>query len=171
MIKTAGIILIILSSVFAGARMIRSAKQQQTQLQDMIDAMHFIKHELLCRLTPLPDIFSMLRASSDRETASFFGICADLMGGTELCTAGYAFRTAFERMPALRLPSDAKRAVLALGTTLGRFDREGSEQTINAAIDHLSSALAQLQKGSADRIRSCAAVCLSAGFAIAVILA
>ena len=170
MIKSAGLIMIVSASLYAAGHIWRTSRQEQLQLQAMIDALLFLRGELSGRLRALPDIFRQLSAASNPQIAAFFSICADHLGAKSLGTLSYAFHQALVRTPGLLLTDPARNTLRELASLLGRQDLAGSLQLIDAALEQLRAEQQRLRSGGAERRRSCAAVCVCAGFAAAVIL-
>ena len=71
MLKLIGLSLILTASGAVGAGLAGTVRRQQAQTLALIDALLRIRHELLYRLTPLPEIFTVLSGSRNREIAEF----------------------------------------------------------------------------------------------------
>ena len=76
MLKLIGLSLILTASGAVGAGLAGTVRRQQAQTLALIDALLRIRHELLYRLTPLPEIFTVLSGSRNREIAELlFSAC------------------------------------------------------------------------------------------------
>ncbi len=135
MLKLIGLSLILTASGAVGAGLAGTVRRQQAQTLALIDALLRIRHELLYRLTPLPEIFTVLSGSRNREIADFFSrACVHAVLSMQACTVGYACRKAFAQTRGLCLPSAAQDTLLSLFDSLGKYDTEGSVQAIDLAL-------------------------------------
>lgn len=90
MLKLIGLSLILTASGAVGAGLAGTVRRQQAQTLALIDALLRIRHELLYRLTPLPEIFTVLSGSRNREIADFFSQLASMLSSMQACTVSYA---------------------------------------------------------------------------------
>lgn len=125
MLKLIGLSLILTASGAVGAGLAGTVRRQQAQTLALIDALLRIRHELLYRLTPLPEIFTVLSGSQNREIADFFSQLASMLSSMQACTVSYACRKAFAQTRGLCLSSAAQDTLLSLFDSLGKYDTEG----------------------------------------------
>ena len=83
MLKLIGLSLILTASGAVGAGLAGTVRRQQAQTLALIDALLRIRHELLYRLTPLPEIFTVLSGSQNREIADFFSQLASMLSSMQ----------------------------------------------------------------------------------------
>ncbi len=145
-------------------------RRQQAQTLALIDALLRIRHELLYRLTPLPEIFTVLSGSRNCEIADFFSQLASMLSSMQACTVSYACRKAFAQTRGLCLSSAARDTLLSLFDSLGKYDTEGSVQAIDLALSRLREEAKALQSGAAARCRTYLTLGICTGLAMAVIL-
>ena len=86
MLKLIGLSLILTASGAVGAGLAGTVRRQQAQTLALIDALLRIRHELLYRLTPLPEIFTVLSGSRNREIADFFSQLASMLSSMQAKT-------------------------------------------------------------------------------------
>ena len=120
MLKLIGLSLILTASGAVGAGLAGTVRRQQAQTLALIDALLRIRHELLYRLTPLPEIFTVLSGSRNREIADFFSQLASMLSSMQACTVSYACRKAFAQTRGLCLSSAAQDTLLSLFASLGK---------------------------------------------------
>ena len=120
MLKTIGMILILMASGTVGFGMARTVRRQQVQTVVLIDALLRLRHELQYRLTPLPDAFAVLGEMPNREVAAFFSAMSTRLQSGRTCTVGYACRRAMAQTGGLQLTAGTRSALLALFDALGR---------------------------------------------------
>ena len=131
MLKTIGMILILMASGTVGFGMARTVRRQQVQTVVLIDALLRLRHELQYRLTPLPDAFAVLGEMPNREVAAFFSAMSARLQSGRTCTVGYACRRAMAQTGGLQLTAGTRSALLALFDALGRYDLEGNLQMLS----------------------------------------
>lgn len=171
MLKGIGALCVVTAASFMGFGFAGSVRRQVRQLTAMIDALTFLKSEILYRKTPLPEAFPLTAAASQEPgTRAFFRACTHAMRADRTLSAMQVFRMALEKTPELCLPLAAQQTLLTLGASLGEFDLEGQSRALELALARLNSQLHRLEQGSAARRRSYATIGVCAGLAVAVIL-
>ena len=170
MLKTIGMILILIASGTVGFGMARTVRRQQVQTVVLIDALLRLRHELQYRLTPLPDAFALLRVLPKREGAAFCSAMSARLQAARPCPDGYACRRAMAQTGGLQLTAGTRSALLALFDALGRYDLEGNLQMLELALDRLRAEARTIQSGSRARCKTYISLAVCTGLAIAVIL-
>ena len=170
MLKTIGMILILMASGTVGFGMARTVRRQQVQTVVLIDALLRLRHELQYRLTPLPDAFAVLGEMPNREVAAFFSAMSARLQSGRTCTVGYACRRAMAQTGGLQLTAGTRSALLALFDALGRYDLEGNLQMLELALDRLRAEARTIKSGSRARCKTYISLAVCTGLAIAVIL-
>ncbi len=127
---------ILTASGAVGAGLAGTVRRQQAQTLALIDALLRIRHELLYRLTPLPEIFTVLSGSRNREIADFFSQLASMLSSSmQACTVSYACRKAFAQTRGLCLSLRRRgHAPKSVRFARGKYDTEGSVQAIDLAL-------------------------------------
>ena len=74
MLRLLGAALVTVSASFAGFGFARGVRRQCAQLEGLLWALDFMQAELSARLTPLPQLFSMLSSCRQTDVAAFFGV-------------------------------------------------------------------------------------------------
>ena len=171
MLKEIGALCIVLSTSFVGFGFAGSIRRQARQLAAVLEALGYLKGEIVYRRTPLAQVFAMLPAAvSDAAVGAFFRRCACAMEDDRTRSARSAMRIALEQTPQLALSQAAQQTLLTLGASLGQFDLDGQCRAIELASARLETQLSQLEQGRSARCRSYATIGICAGLAVAVIL-
>lgn len=170
MLKLIGLSLILTASTVAGLRLAAVVKRQQTQTLALIDAVLRIRHELQCRLTPLPEIFCALQAGRETAISAFFTELSQTLAAGSGCTVSYACRRALTKTQGLCLPAAVRQTLLSLFDTLGLYDLEGNLQVLDLALTRLREQAAALRAEAPGRCRSFVTLGVCTGLAVAVVL-
>ena len=170
MLKTIGMILILMASGTVGFGMARTVRRQQVQTVVLIDALLRLRHELQYRLTPLPDAFAVLGEMPNREVAAFFSAMSARLQSGRTCTVGYACRQALRRTEGLCIPAGVRTTLMSLFDTLGKYDLDGNLQALDLALGRLREEARQLQGSAAARCKTYVTLGVCTGLAVAVIL-
>lgn len=170
MLKMIGLSMILAASSAMGLRLAATAKRQQTQTLALIDAILRLRHELQCSLTPLPQAFSLLSRSENREIGAFFGNIATRVQCADGCAVGFACRRALTKTAGLCLPEAARQALISLFDTLGKYDLEGNLQALDLALSRLREQARTLRDQVRGRCRTYLTLGVCTGLAVAVIL-
>ena len=171
MLKEIGALCVVTAASVMGFGFAGSVRQQTRQLAAMIDALTFLKSEILYRRTPLPEAFPLVAAAAQEQgTRAFFRCCGREMRTDRTMSAMQVFRVALGKTAELRLPLASQQTLLTLGASLGEFDLDGQSRAVELALARLGSQLHRLEQGSGARRRSYATIGVCAGLAVAVIL-
>ncbi len=169
MLKTAGILLVILGASGAGFAMALSVRRQAALLRQLLSALEQMKGEIAYQRTPLPELMRLLSVGSSGAAAAFFGRVA---GDLHLRQEGsvYAiFKKELAAVPAAAFPAQVRLVLLNLGKGLGKYDLESQLCSINLASQRLQSLLDALQADQRARMRSYCTLGVCAGLAIAIL--
>mgnify|MGYP004679084683 CR=1 FL=1 len=165
MLKVIGIILIIGGSGGYGiARAVRLYRQLR-QLRELLAALELLKCELNYTLLPLPELCSVTAKRSRGEIRTFF----TAFGSRVELGRRHAAEEALEESR-LNLPSDAAMALLELCETLGRYDMDGENRMLRLSAQRIQSAQARCESEKRQMARSCAALAVCAGIALAILM-
>lgn len=169
MLKTAGILLVILGASGFGCTMALGVRRQAALLRQLLSALEQMKGEIAYQKTPLPELMRLLSLSCSGALAAFFGQAA---GDLHLRQEGsvYAiFKKALSAAPPSAFPPQVRLVLLNLGKGLGKYDLERQLQSIDLAAERLQSLLDALQADQRARIRSYCTLGVCAGAAIAIL--
>lgn len=145
--KLAGALLALFGSLLAGRQYASGRRRELAGLDSLCAALTVMESELSLRASPLTVLIPLLARESGEPAAAFFSLLADGMGALgERSFRELWQESAFRSLSALREPE--LRAVLDLGTALGRYALE--QQT--EAIRHCRSLLASRKEVAGSRL-------------------
>lgn len=171
MLKGIGALCIILSASAVGFGFAGNIRRQARQTAALVEALGYLKSEILYRRTALPQALETLGQNvSDPAVAALFARCAELLTQNRTLGVPPAFRAALAQTRGLMLPVQAQQTLLTLSLSLGQFDLEGQSRALELAAERLSAQLRTLEQGKTVRCRSYATIGICAGMALAVIL-
>lgn len=171
MLKMLGAACVVFSASAVGFGFSGNVRRQCAQLTALMEALTYLKSEMLYRRTPLPQALGMLaERSSDAAIGGLFAIAAEKL--EESCTLSVhaAFRTALGAADRLALSTQVQQTLLSLSLSLGQLDMDGQERALELASERLSAQLRLLEQGRSARCRSYTTIGICAGMALAVIL-
>lgn len=170
MLKLLGSFLVVLAAGSVGFGFAAAVRAQAVQLQRLIAALEYMKSEIAFRLTPLPELFRLLGSAQDEPVGSFFARCASELLHEPGAGIQTVFHHALRQTQKLALPQSARRTLLELSVSLGKFDAQGQINALSLASERLRQQLATLEAGRKERCRSYETIGICAGLALAVIL-
>ena len=170
MLKLLGIACIVLGAGAVGFGCARRLRRQAQQLADLQTALCLMKSELLCRMTPLPELLENAGKSVGSVVGRLFRRMAEQMRQDLYASPQALFTQTLRELSSLNLPPQAEQALLGLFLALGQFDAEGQCRSIDLASARLREQTEILEKSRIAQSRSYRTIGICAGFAIAVIL-
>ena len=170
MLKFLGVACIVLGAGAVGFGCAGRLRRQAQQLADLQTALCFMKSEVLCRLTPLPELLQRAGDEADGTVGRLFYKLSERMRSDPHAAPQTLFTQVTKELPLSELPAQAQRALLGLFMALGQFDAEGQSRSIDLACARLREQAEILEKSRIAQSRSFRTVGICAGFAIAVIL-
>ncbi len=166
--KWFGAILVVAGCGGFGFSLAAEAVRQEKLLRALLDSLDFMQWELSCRLTPLPQL---LELTAQRQTGRlrrvYRNLASQLEGHTEP-RVDNCMRNVLEGEQTL--PGSARRVLVHLGKSLGRFDLAGQLKGLASAQSLCRRELQSLEHGRDMRLRSYRTLGLCAGVALAVLL-
>lgn len=168
MLKLIGAILVIGGAggfgISKGCRFLR----QMRQLREFAAALEILKCELNYTLLPLGKLCEVTAQRSRGVCAQFFLNFSSLLeSGTP---RGRAASRAMDETRGLCLPSDAKLALLELCGALGRYDLDGENRLLQLTMHRLNAALERTETEKKPLVRSYAALGISVGVALTILM-
>ena len=121
MLKMLGAACVIFSASAVGFGFSENVRRQCAQLTALIEALTYLKSEMLYRRTPLPQALGMLAEhSADAAVGGLFAKAAEKL--EESCTLSVhaAFRAALGMADGLVLSAQTRQALLSLSLSLGQ---------------------------------------------------
>ncbi len=168
MIRWVGALLVLIGAgSFGGSRAVQYYRRAR-QLRELKSAVEMIRCEINYTLLPLPQLYSGVADRLTGATAQFFRELGRLLEvGTPRQRAA---QKAMEAVPALLLPNDARMTLLELCGTLGRYDLDGENRMLSLSGQRIGAALERCEAEKKPMARSCAAVAVSAGIALVILM-
>ena len=87
-----------------------------------------------------------------------------------LSSSADATQKAMEETTRLQIPNDARMALLELCGTLGRYDLDGENRMLQLSGQRINAALERCEAEKKPMARSCAALGISAGIALVILM-
>lgn len=167
-VRLIGAILIVFGCGCVGFAMAGSYRRELTLLKDLHTALLFMHSELSCRLTPLPELFSLVCRSVDGRIGEVFSTLSQQMHRQVSPDASCCMRVVLQT--AKDLPSSVFMCLQSLGRCLGGFDLQGQLMQLEAVINTCSRYLTELNQQKEDRIRQYQTLGICAGVTLAILL-
>lgn len=170
MLKLLGTVFVVAASAFVGFGFAANVRSQAQQLEALLGAMDYMKSEISCRLTPLPELFYLLSRSGGKAVGAFFGRCAALLTQNPGASLQGVFLEAMKQTPQLAFSKQTRQTLLELALQLGKFDAAGTAGALDLASARLRHELQILDAHRRERCRSYETLGICTGLALAVIL-
>lgn len=166
LLKWIGGVCIIVSCGSVGFRIAANQRREERSLSALISVLDFMTCELQYRLTPLPDLCRKAAQNTPANLRRLFSLLAQELEDQVCPNVESCMRAAL--MKCGDLPENTRRALLSLGTTLGKFDLDGQIRGLEAAQQECALMLQHLQRNKDERLRSyqTLGICAGAGLAI-----
>lgn len=166
-LKLIGAVLIIAGCAGVGFSMAAAHRREETALRQLIGALDYMGCELQYHLTPLPELCRNAAAESGGTVSQTLLCLASELENQIAPDASACMNVAVSK--ASKLPQRAKQNLLALGSSLGRFDLQGQLNGLEAARKQCRRELDELSKDRDVRLRSYQTLGLCAGSALAIL--
>lgn len=166
--KWIGSVLIITGCGCFGFLLSASDRREMVCLRDLIRILEFITCELQFRLSPLPEVCRKAASQVRGSTGEVFKILSDTLNEMNQPDAAVSMDQAISCFPSL--PESCRAHLRLLGHSLGCYDLPGQIQEIASVRASCASALAELEKGKIQRMRSYQTLGLCTGAALAILL-
>lgn len=142
--------------------------RQMRQLRDFSAALEILKCEMNYTLLPPGKLCEVTARRSRGVCAQFFlNFATFLQSGAPRTRAA---SRAMDETRGLCLPSDAKLALLELFETVGRYDLDGENRLLQLTMHRLNAALARTESEKRPLVRSYAALGISVGVALTILM-
>ena len=167
MIKTVGILLVILGASGTGFSLAFSVRQTVSLTQQLLSALEQMKNEIAFRRTPLPELMRLLETQSRGPVATFFGRLAGELSRRQSRSVEAIVRSQAAAVRAFSPP--VRQILVQLGGGLGQYDAQGQIRSIDLAVLRLQNLLEQYRADQQSRIRSYCTLGVCGGLAIAIL--
>lgn len=170
MLKTIGILLVVLGASGAGFSMALSVQRNVTVTQQLISSLEQMKNEMLYRKTPLPELMRVLSVTSKGPAAVFFCKVADDLFLRQEASVFAIVKKNLALMSATAFSPSVRHVLMNLGSGLGKYDLEGQTRAIDLALTRLRDILEQSMLEQRGRAKSYCTLGVCAGLAIAIMM-
>jgi len=145
-LKAIGAILLIAGGAYTGCAFAAALRRRVQLLSDLIAALSLMKAEIVLKLSPMPEVLSLLGAQRGLigtvfDTMARNLLIIDMPGLSYIWT-----KTLDEHKNELMLPQDAYRALCSLGDMLGRYASEEQEKQIEYVVSRLEEGRQRAQE-------------------------
>lgn len=165
--RVIGAILVVLSSSAVGFSIVSIQKQEQKALLQLIRGLEYMACELEFRLPPLPELCTLTAMQLTGPARDFFlALEGEIQNNTAEDVYGCVC-SAVENVK--KMPEAAKRNLLLLGKTLGRFDLAGQLSGIASVSELCKRDLEGLQNNQDVRFRAYRTLGICAGIALVIL--
>ncbi len=166
--KLIGCILVIAGCGGFGFSLAATQLREERSLRELIRALEIMECELAYRLTPLPELCRLVcRQIGGSLGAVFEGLTNHLE--TQLAPdVDQCMRRVLEQTD--KLPSETRRLLRRMGSSLGQYDASGQLQNLEAIHSECTTILEKRLDHQDLRLRSYRTLGLCAGAALAILL-
>lgn len=166
-LKIIGAICIILACGGMGYSMAAAHRRAEGALRQLIGVLDYMGCELQFRLTPLPELCRGGAAQSQGIIGQVFSELTQELEAQVSPDAASCMHAAVDKVN--KLPTSARKNLLMLGTSLGRFDLQGQLKGIEGVRTQCRTDLDALEQDRDKRLRSYQTLGLCAGCALAIL--
>jgi stage III sporulation protein AB len=166
-LKLIGAVCIILACGGMGYSMAAAHRREEIALRQLIGALDHMGCELQYRLTPLPELCRCAAEDATGCVGQVLQTLSDELASQVAPDATSCMRAAVEKVA--KLPPSVRKALLMLGSSLGRYDLPGQIKGIEAVRIQCRTDLEALSENRDVRLRSYQTLGLCAGCALAIL--
>ena len=170
MLKLIGAAIVILSCLAMGIESSLSVRNGIKSLSSLVSSMELMKDEICERLTPMPELLELLVQRAERPAASFYANCLRALTSEKAESFAESWRIALVQTRELQLTPDEALCFGELGKTLGRYDADNQREAITRTQGRMAEYLRRAESERAQKGKVCAALGLSAGLMLVIIL-
>jgi stage III sporulation protein AB len=145
-------------------------KTRVKSLSGLVSALSIMKSEICDLLTPMPELMELLAEQSALPVKSLFINCLNCMKEGRTTSFSRAWDYAIRETTSLQISPDEMLALSELGMSLGRYDIDEQRTALSRTIQKLEIFLQQAEDEKRGKGKVCAAMGVSAGLMIAIIM-
>lgn len=165
--KMIGAVLIIAACSGVGFSIAAAHRKAEQALQQLIRALEFMSSELQYRLTPLPHLIRMAAKQTQGVIRTALAALSQELEQQISPDAHSCMAAAVKKTE--KLPDAAKRNLLLMGSSLGRFDLQGQLGGLESVRQLCKRDLDGLQGNRDVRLRSYQTLGICAGVALVIL--
>lgn len=166
--KIIGFVFVIISCGGVGFSMVVAHRREVHLLRCMLSAVSYMRCELECRQTPLPELCKKVSIISKNPIGMFFSSLAEELGNQIHPDPQSCMRYALSKMKAF--PNSICECITKFTETLGMFSLQGQLRELNQTVQLIQDKLDKLTFEQDIRLRNYQTLSLCAGAAIAILL-
>ena len=167
-IRIFGAVLIVISCSSVGYYLVLSHKREEDAIRQLINVLNFMECELQYRLTPLPELCRLAAVENRGIICDLMLMLANEMDRQISPDVASCMTAALSKFP--RFPERAKRILIRLGGSLGRFDLSGQLKGLENARQTCRKELELLSNHRSDRLKNYQTLAICAGIALVILL-
>lgn len=160
--------MIIASCGGTGFSIASAARKEESQLQQLICAIQYMRSELQFRLTPLPQLCRQTGKQCRGTIGRLFDALAEELENQLLPEASDCMRAALNTVD--DLPRRIRSICLQLGASLGQLDLNGQLLGLDQAFHSCQKIQKQMESNKEQRLRSYQTLGLCTGAALVILL-
>lgn len=158
-----------ISAGSVGLRMAQSVRAEDRELRQLQRVLELMRCEIQGSAAPVEELCERAQAVCRGQLRLLLEDCAALIRTREAADVGQIMEACLLRQ-AQQMPVSCVCHLRELGEVLGRYDREGQLQALEALLRRVGDSIDRLQQGKADRCRSYEVLGVCAGCALAILL-
>lgn len=170
MLRTIGVVLVVLGPSVMGISKALSLKAHARFLSDFVAALELMRAEICTRLTPIPELTEYLAKSAPHGCRAFFAGLEKRMGLLGEMSFSQLWEREADTLTEPQLSGEERSAVRALGMSLGRYDVREQQAAIDMSIARLSLLAEEARKQSGIQGRLWTGLGVTGGLMLAIIM-
>lgn len=170
MLRTIGVVLVVLGPSMMGFSKALSLKAHARFLSDFVAALELMRAEICTRLTPIPELVAYLAKSAPTGCRAFYAGLEQRMGLLGEASFLQLWEQEADALTEPQLSGEERSAVKALGMSLGRYDVQEQQAAIDMAIARLTVLAEEARKQSAVQGRLWTGLGVTGGLMLAIIM-
>ena len=165
--KTAGVLMVVLSCSFFGLSMAHSLKKRAEFLRSLVSLLTVMRNELCTSLLPVRDVLNMLSQHGNGSAREFFALCLKRL---ESCDFKTAWTAAALSGAAWGMNREECLILAELGGVIGRYEAEKQRELIDRTAEYFDrrAKLADEEKRRQYKLR--AALGIGSGLMLAILM-
>jgi len=170
MFRIIGAVIIVACTAAFGFSGVTRLRVRVKNLQNLITALEIMKSEICERLTPMTEILTTLSQEAQAPVSGVFKECCNQMSQLGSRSFYFIWKSAVESACDLELTEHEKKILTDMGHVLGRYDIQEQKSAITYAIRRLETCLQNAEEEKRSQSKVHAALGVSAGLFIVIIL-
>ncbi len=169
MLKLTGAFIVIAAATYWGLSGARDLRFRAQILRQMESALHLMEREVAERLTPIPQVISMLSDSSDGQVAAFFRSLDGLLQSADE-PFSQLWQQTLDKGPDLHLKGPERAVLGELGGVLGRYSAAQQSHAIAHAALRVKEFASLAEADAAGRSKLLVTAGLCSGIFVVILL-